>query len=88
MLKLKAGKYSVLQFGDDECAVFTEGFQKTIQCLFRERREVIPFPGVRLHEPGVSMFDAEVIGEFVGSESFDQCADVNSFLFQWGKERV
>ena len=64
VLELISGKYSVLESRDGECAVFTEDFQKTIQCLFGERREVVPFPGVGLHEPGVSMFDAEVVGEF------------------------
>jgi len=86
VLKQIPGKYSVLQSGDDECAVFTEDFQKTIQCLFCERREVVPFPGFGQHEPRVSMFDAEVVAEFVGGEGFDQGEYVDSFLFQRGEE--
>jgi len=81
VLKLIAGKYSVLQSGDDESAVFTERFEKTIQRFSRERREIVVFSGFRLHEPGMSTFDAEVVAEFVGGEGFDQGRDVDSFLF-------
>jgi len=51
-----------------------------------ERRKVVPFLGVGLDEPSVSTFDAEVVAEFVGGEGFDQGRDVDSFLFQRGKE--
>ena len=86
VLKLIAGKYSVLKSGDDECTVFTEGLQEAVQGFVCERRKVVPFPGVGMHEPGVSTFDAEVVAEFVGGEGFDQGGDVDSFLFQRGEE--
>ena len=81
VLELTAGKYSILESGDDECTVLPERFQKTIQRFSRERREIIVFSGFRLHEPGMSSFDAEVVAEFVGGEGFDQGRDVDSFLF-------
>jgi hypothetical protein len=39
-----------------------------MQRFSRERREIIVFSGFRLHEPGMSTFDAEVVAEFVGGE--------------------